>query len=282
MKNYFSKTMPVILITCLFSGNIFAQGLYVNAHTGYALGISQYNISNYTETATSNSYDRAGLSFGKGVNLGCTVGYMFSKNLGIELGLSYLMGNKTTGTNTYIDHIDADTYSATMARLNPSVVVAAGFDKVNPYAKLGVIVGAGSFTHNYNETYTNGNAYITDYKWNGGLAVGFTSALGASFKLNNKLSLFGEFNLISLSYAPKKMVIVTATDNGKDVLEEMTTYDTETDFVNSYSKDKNSPVDYTKPNQGIRVSYPFGSFGFNVGVRINLAKYMNEVRKSTH
>jgi hypothetical protein len=282
MKNYFSKTMLVILITCLFSGNLFAQGLYVKVQTGYALGISQYNISNYTETAALYSYDRVGLSFGKGINLGGTVGYLFSKNLGIELGLSYLMGGKTTGTNTYLDHINADTYSATMVRLNPSVVVSAGFDKVNPYAKLGVIVGAGSFTHNYNETYTNGNAYITDYKWNGGLAVGFTSALGANFKLNNNLSLFGEFNLISLSYAPKKMVITMASDNGKDALEGMSTRDKETDFVNSYSKDKNSPVDNTKPNQGIRVSYPFGSFGFNVGVRINLTKYMNEVKKSTH
>jgi hypothetical protein len=282
MKNYFSKTLFVMLIICLFTSNLFSQGLYVTINTGYATGINSSSITNYTETSSSRSYDYVSLSFGKGVNLGGTVGYLFSRNLGVELGISYLMGGKTTGTDTYTDRIDLDTYSAKMFRINPSFVISAGLDKVNPYAKMGFVVGTGSFTHNNTETFFNGVVYLTDYKWNGNLALGFTSALGATFKLNNNISLFGELNLIGLNYSPKKMVVTKATDNGIDVLGDISTYNKETNFVSGYSVNKNNPIDYTKPNTSVIVSYPFSSFGINFGIRISLDKYLDEVRKSTN
>jgi hypothetical protein len=282
MKNYLSNALLVILITCLCTVNLSARGLYATINTGYGTGINTSNISNFTETARSYTYERLGLSFGKGINLGGSIGYLYTRNLGVELGISYLSGLNTTGTGTYLDRIETNTFNANMFRIIPTFVFSAGYEKINPYLKLGLIIGVGSFTHTYNVTYPSGYVLLTDYKWNGGMAVGFTSALGATCKLNTNLSLFGELNLISLNYSPQKMVITAASDNGTSVLESMSTHDKETVFVNSYTVDRNNTVDPTKPNTTIRVSFPFSSLGINVGIRINLAKYIDEVKKSAN
>jgi hypothetical protein len=282
MKNYFSKTMLVILITCLFSGNLFAQGLYVNVNAGYGSGINKSTISDLTETATTYTYNQKSLSFGKGINFGGAIGYMFTKNMGAELGLSYLIGGKSKSTGTYLDRTESSTYDGKMLKINPSFIFTAGTGKFNPYAKMGLVVGFGSFNHDYSVTYKTDNVNITSYKYNGGMALGFSSALGATYKLNNNLSLFGELNLISLSYSPEKGVVTKYTNNGTDLLPSMTMYDNEVDFVDSYTVNRTGTTDTTKPRQTIKVPFPFGSFGFNFGIRINLAKYMNEVKKSTH
>ena len=47
----------------------------------------------------------------------------------------------------------------------------------------------------------------------------------------------------------------------------MSVYDKETDFVDNYTVDKTSRIDYTKPNKILKVNFPFSSFGFNLGFR---------------
>jgi hypothetical protein len=282
MKNKFSRTILVVITISLFSSNLLAQGLYVTANAGYGFGINKSTINDFTETATTYTYNLKSLSFGQGINLGGAIGFMFNKNMGAELGLSYLIGGKTKSTDSYIDRAENSTYYGKMLKFNPSFIFTGGAGKFNPYAKMGLVIGFGSFNHDYSVNYNTGNVYITNYKWSGGIALGFSSALGAMYKLNNNLSLFGELNLISLSYSPEKMIVTKATDNGIDVLSSMTTYDKETDFVDSYTVSSTAPVDTTKPRQIIKVPFPFGSFGFNFGIRIGLGKYVNEVQKSVN
>jgi hypothetical protein len=275
--------MIVIFTISLFSSNLFAQGLYVTANAGYGFGINKSMIADLTETATTYTHDQKSLSFGKGINLGGAVGFMFNKNMGAELGLSYLIGGKSKSTGTYLDRTEESTYSGKMFKINPSFIFTSGAGKFNPYAKMGLVVGFGFFNHEYSVNYTTGDVDLTNYKYNGGIALGFSSALGATYKLNNNLSLFGELSLISLSYSPEKMTVTKATNNGIDVLPGITTYDKETDFVDSYTVSRTpAPIDDTKPRQTLKVPFPFGSFGFNVGIRIGLGKYVNEVQKSTN
>jgi hypothetical protein len=276
MKNNFSRTLLVILTISLFTNNILAQGLYITANAGYGFGINKNNITNYSETATSHSYDKVRLSFGKGISIGGAIGYMFNKNMGAELGLSYLIGGKTKSTYVYTDDTENVTYYGKMLKINPSFIFTAGAEKFNPYAKLGMVVGFCSINRENTENYTTGDVSVINYKWSGGMALGFYSAIGATYKLNNNLSLFGELNLISLSYAPEKMEITKATQNGTDVLPGMTTYEKEVDFVDNYTV--NMVPDYTKPNKAVKINFPFGSIGFNVGIRIGLGKYVNEVQ----
>lgn len=268
---------------CAFTAN--AQGVYVNLNLGYGFGMGSSTVNDYTYvqktpgyTSTSNNKD---LSFGKGLNFGGAIGYMFNKNVGLELGLSYLMGGTTETTNnrTYnsSSNYSTENLSATMFRINPTFVITAGLDKINPYAKFGMIVGMGTITNKYESTQTNtssGNT-TTDIelqttKYNGGLAIGFNSGVGVLFSLSNNISLFGEINMVNLSYAPTNGEVIEYSENGANKLSDWTTRDKKTEFVDNYNYDSEASVSDASPRTAQKNKLPFGSFGVNFGIKISL------------
>jgi len=270
-----------VLSVSLIANGLYAQGAYVSLNAGYGLGSSSQSLANTTKTSGSSSTitteENVNLSLGKGLNFGGTFGYMLNKNIGAELGLSYLIGGTTTqknastgsSTNYYSTNTD---YSASMLRINPSIVIASGLDGINPYAKFGAVIGTGSFTADVNESQTYSSktsVFKQTTKYSGGLAVGVSASLGASFKLNDKISLFGELALISLSYAPTKGEITAYTENGADKLSSLTTNDKQTDFVDKTTTTSTATPD-SQPNQQLKSKYPFGSFGLNIGLKYTL------------
>jgi hypothetical protein len=274
-KNYFSTVLIAFAIG-LFTNNIYAQGTYIDFNVGYGFRISSQNIEwpefhNFMIVNSSVTSEQVNVSLGKGFSLGGAFGYMFNKNIGAELGVSYLIGGKSKAQNNYTnDKIDY-TLSSKMLRINPSIVISSGFDGINPYAKFGLIIGSGSIMYEYNDN-NDGNIEITKMKMNGGLALGLSSSIGVLFNLNDKMSFFGELNMINLSYAPTKGEIIEATYNGTDELPKMTTSEKEIEFVDSYSSIinyNNSSAD-SQPRQELKYMMPFGSFGINFGLKISL------------
>ncbi len=140
---------------------------------------------------------------------------------------------------------------------------------MNLYAKFGVIIGSGSIMFNINDT-DDGDVSIQKVKLNGGVALGLSSGVGALFSLGEKIALFAELNMISLSYAPTKGEITEASYNGMDILPDFTVSDKEIEFVDSYTYNYSSPPADTQPSQELKEKFPFGSFGINFGCRVNL------------
>ena len=99
-----------------------------------------------------------------------------------------------------------------MFRINPSFIISTKVSKFSPYAKNGIDFWYGSFIRENTVKYNNGNESITNYKWDGDVAIGFTSAIGSVYKLSDNVSIYGELNLISLSYAPSKEVITKSDE----------------------------------------------------------------------
>lgn len=153
-----------------------------------------------------------------------------------------------------------------MLRINPSIVIAAGFKKINPYAKFGLVIGSGSIMYEYNDN-NNGNLTVRKAKLNGGIALGLSSGIGVLFTLNDKMSFFSELNMVNLSYAPTKGKLTVATDNGADELPGMTTRERETVYVNSYTESSSNPP--SEPRKELKQKMPFGSLGLNFGLKIN-------------
>jgi len=272
-KNYFSTVLIAFAIG-LFTNNIYAQGTYIDFNVGYGFRISSQNIEwpefhNFMIVNSSVTSEQVNVSLGKGFSLGGAFGYMFNKNIGAELGVSYLIGGKSKAQNNYTnDKIDY-TLSSKMLRINPSIVISSGFDGINPYAKFGLIIGSGSIMYEYNDN-NDGNIEITKMKMNGGLALGLSSSIGVLFNLNDKMSFFGELNMINLSYAPTKGEIIEATYNGTDELPKMTTSEKEIEFVDSYTYNLNNPPSDSQPRKELKHKMPFGSFGINFGLKIGL------------
>jgi hypothetical protein len=155
-----------------------------------------------------------------------------------------------------------------MLKFNLSIIIAAGFEKINPYAKFGFIFGTGSIFFEYNEN-DNGDIFKEKTKYNGGSAFGLNAAIGVLYKLKDRISVFAELNMVNLSYAPKKGEVTNATYNGDDVLNYYYSYDKDTEFVDTYTYNYNNPSADTEPRELLKQKFPFGSVGINLGLQFN-------------
>lgn len=265
------KNIILTLIFCALFSVTFAQGLYVGVNAGYAMRSASW--FNTTDVDINNSEVKP-MSLGLGFDAGLNLGYMFNKNVGIELGASYLIGGKNKFKYTYSDGTEEVFYKASMIRIIPAVVIAAGFETIDPYAKFGALIGFGSFKYESEGTYddafrsTMATEEVYKVKYKGGVAFGFYAALGANYNLSEKLALFAELNLESMSYAPTKGEITEYTIDGVDQLGSMDVKDKEWEFVKEINYDENIPD--TSPDKELKEKYPFSSIGLNLGVKIRL------------
>src|SRR5829696_7523138 len=105
LLNYFTnmKTKIIVLfcIIIIHSTNVIAQFSYAGINIGYGAGWPAYALGTSTTiTPSGTTYTLEKGSYGQGLNFGITGGYMFNKNVGVELGVSYLVGSKKEFTNS--------------------------------------------------------------------------------------------------------------------------------------------------------------------------------------
>ncbi len=272
MKKIDVNTLLILFGIIVFSTTLTAQGAYININAGYGFNMSSQNLDlfefyNSSSTDNSSTEEQVYVSLGKGLNFGGTFGYMFNKNIGAELSVSYLLGGESKAKDTYTGGTTEYTLSAKMLRFNPSLVVASGLEKINPYAKFGLIIGSGSVLYGINDK-DGGDVSVLKFELNGGLALGLNAAIGIAFNLNEKMSFFSELNMVNLSYAPEKGQVTEATFNGTDMLPELTTSEKEIEFVDSYTINYNNPPADSQPTKELKPKLPFGSIGINIGVKI--------------
>jgi opacity protein-like surface antigen len=264
-----------IAILSLLSNTLTAQqnegGFYVSLATGYAFGSStgeSIPIQNSTETSEDVSKNEVvSYSLGKGINFGGTIGYMFDKNIGAEVGINYLKGAKTVGLDTRLNGERVEnSIAATMLQINPKLVLALDYEKINPYAKFGLIVGISPSV----ET-TEDKTEITDElpvknlsvrEFYGGQAFGFNAALGLMINLNANFGLFGELNLNNLSYSPSDSTLRKSTIDGIDNLPNLTENEKNFKYLKEYTS---STTDET--NILPKFTLPFGSIALNIGAK---------------
>lgn len=275
MKKY------LIIIFCLFqaclnSHSAIAQGGYFMVHVGYGLKMSAENVTyfdmrNLNTGSYSNTAEQINISLGKGLTYGGGWGYMFNKSCGIEIDISHLFGAQYKSLQEHPGIKDEGTLSAKMTKLNPSIVIASGFTKINGYAKIGYVLGKGSLTYGYTSLY-NGNLTKLELVCDGGLAHGMTASLGAVFNAGDRMCYFTELNMVNLSYSPTKGKIISYNYNGQDRLSSFTTNQKEVEFLDNYTENVNSANQSYEPSKDLKTKYPFGSVGITIGLRLNLYK----------
>ena len=276
MKRKINILCGIFVLICFMTSNINAQGPYIKFNTGYNAPFGSFpfasnSTSTQTTTGTNHKDEMVKLSYGKGINITLTPGYMLNENVGAEFGISYLIGLKTetTSTHNYLtgkQDKDVMTYKGSLISFAPSLVISAGLEKIDPYSKFGVIIGIPSFTEESNSTAQNGNASSSITKYKGGVALGITGALGVRYPFSENFSGFFEVAMNNLNYAPKKSVITESKSNGIDMLPLMTTHDKETEYVDPYEYNSSTTPDESKPTQAAKYKLPFSSLAINLGV----------------
>jgi opacity protein-like surface antigen len=263
---------------------VYSQ-FYVNVNGGYSLGVAnQTMIPNYEALYDEDieKFESVYGSLGKGANFGLNLGYMFNNNIGIDIGFSFLMSDqiKSEYKEKYTNWQNNDIFCSEkislrnqMIRINPSLIIAAGFEKVEPYAKFGVIIGLGHINLKYTEEYFINSSLddqmIEELKLDGGIAFGISSAAGLMFHLSDIITIFSEFNLVSMSYAPEKGKITKYSKNGIDLLPDLNVEDKEIDFVDSYTYDYDNPPSSNEPRKMFKIKFPYSGIGLNVGIRFS-------------
>jgi hypothetical protein len=246
-----------------------------------------------------------GLRYGGGVgyilneniNLGLDVDQYRSEAITATASSSYIYlyeRNVTDPKNALVDtssstSVSNSVYRSSMLTVTPNITFKAisrpGF---YIYNRLGLCVGiinrlTSRETNEYSGYYynsstktrsyygRNGRRIETEefgYKFEGGLSIGFLASLGVQVRITNSIRLFGEAQVISMTYSPKKRILTSQLSNGVDrLLEEKAVpmREREVEYVTSYSSTSKRP-DPTQPEQRIRERFPYASIGLAAGV----------------
>ena len=282
----YTRSIVAFIVIFTASTALFSQKAYIRLTAGYAFGINKTPLNSYMQSdaffqmggmpsndnpmfniyedaQTNLVVERVRDSYGKGISVGVSGGYLFHKNIGLDLSVSYLLGREIRSSwdapSSTITFNEKSSFSSLF--LTPSLVIFSDFNILCPYARLGVSLGLIPKIKS-ESTYSNGvDSFAEKDELSKGTAVGFTSALGVTYPLTKQASLFIELTYNMLKYKPSERNIKTLTENG-----------IEGPFADSQNlKDKVQivvPVSFITPEL-LAYSYPLGSLGINVGIQFN-------------
>lgn len=281
----YNKKIRLPLLVAFLMLNYFstnAQKSYVGLSVGYGFS-TKSGTGNYASTISSTTEaittENGNIGYGGGLNINAKYGFSINDFIDFEIGVNYLFGKSSTVMNKYIFPNFASDFTSTsssnMLQISPSILLSPNNAdaSINPYMRFGITAGFGSIVQTIETESTNflsqeTSSGSTTLKLSGGIALGVNAALGASFKLNEKIALFGEFNLLKLSYAPKREIVTEHTLNGFDALSDLTTSMRETEFYDEITiNNTNQSAD--EPSKRLISYRNFGSLGLSFGVQFS-------------
>jgi len=280
------KIFLLILAISLLAGTAFAQKTYLRLGVGGGMGLKQfmgYGWIDEDEMETNDeTYDNIivkSMGLGGGFNANLAFGFMVSDNVGIELGVNEAISLPKKTKYTYNGDSYDDNYevkiSGMMLQIVPAIVLTPALEKVNPYARIGMIIGVlATGKEKYNYTYSGEDEYkathTADYtsKVSGGIALGYSVAGGVSFNLGEKLAFFAELVFNGLTWAPSKGKYTEVVVDGVDQLPDMTTKEKEWTFEKKY--DMNEDIPDGSPDKEPKMSVNLSNAALNVGIKLKL------------
>ena len=260
-----------------YSTPYLKQGMGTNSTYKYYNGSS----SSYSESSYSVVYG----NFGSGGNFGIHGGYELKNGMSFIAGFNiyatpdvtsksedYTYSNGVLSSSTIRDF----TFKTKLSTLSFGIQYKYAFPNFEAYLKSGILIGVASFEEGFithDNDYQNSFYHVQDqtmmFEFNP--SIGNFTSIGVSKKLSNKLSVYVEMNINTLSFKPSKSKLTKDNLDGVDQLPTMTTYDKETIYENSISDNSNSTPDTSKPRKDIfggQLNY--SSIGLNIGITYKL------------
>ncbi|MCC9062785.1 outer membrane beta-barrel protein [Flavobacterium piscisymbiosum] len=237
-------------------------------------------------------------SFGEGFRSGLTAGYRFSTRLGVEMGINYYSSadklmvettNRLVPPTTNI-FVSGDAVGKIRAwDLSPTLVLFLGESKgFEPYTKVGVIVPIhGDLTIETNREYSTAAGVIaktySEDVVKPNPTIGFTAAIGSSYKLGKKISVYAEIEYRNFTVHGDTKETTVFTENGVDKLNTPTTFRPDasysaihTNYVSKIDTSSNSKVtnaagfDNTRATDDISSFVGISGLGLTFGLKYSL------------
>lgn len=257
-----------------------ASGFYVKLGLGYAFphagqtmdvyGNPYSGNATYVAPTGLNSFKIKTVSFAAGVQGLAGIGYMVTKNIGVEINGIIGIANKKYQTVNQGPTPPAEvTQTVTVYAKNPffavpSLVLQTSNKKLNIYSRAGIAIPTSlKIMQEYDERremHAGGvelHKYVLEetLKFN----IGFAGATGVKYKVTKYLQISLEAALLSMSTYVKEETLVSYTYNGSNVLNQISPAQRKIKYSN-------------KSGNGAypAYSYPFSSIGINAGVSLDL------------
>ncbi|CAN1549099.1 Outer membrane protein beta-barrel domain containing protein [Flavobacteriaceae bacterium] len=220
-------------------------------------------------------------SFGQGFRTGITAGYRFTTRFGLELGVNYfnstdkLMVKTVNRLTSAAPSFVSGTAEGQVTALDIAPAAVLFFvqnKKFESYTKVGVILPIhGDLTIETNRTYTSPAGVTTAYAKEEVLpnpTLGFSGALGTTYKLGKNISLFAEIEYRNFTVGGDTKETKEYTENGVDKLNTPTSFrdgtysSNHTNYVEQLNSSSNHylfnpnlaspyPTDTTRPNEAM-------------------------------
>jgi len=263
--------------------SLSAQKFYVGVQGGYsyATNSGQLGLINTEGSDNTTKIEMVKGGLGQGFNTALTFGYSLSDVLAIELGANYVF-NSSEVTDNYNSEFSSgnstSVIAAQMVQVAPKVVFNLNSaSKFNPYLKVGATLGIGKITSTSESTdisnfgsQTFESLSESELEVTGGLAFGFNAGIGGNYAINDRISIFSELSLLSMSYAPNKTELTKYEIDGNDLLSDFSTSEKETVFVDEIEYNFNSPQNENEPVEQLKIYLPFNNISLNIGLKISL------------
>lgn len=252
-----------------------AQKAYLSLDAGYAIPTSGYTGATTYTIYDDHTIERANHGGSNhGFNVGLHGGYMFHQNMGVDLGINFLPGQKTS-PDEYIDKTSGNTSEITLEekarslRLSPALRFDVPLSRVSIFSRIGM--GIYMFNKSYNSmesvytssSFTNREEMKSETK--GTVSFGLTGAVGVSYKWK-KIYLFAEAAYYQQTFVKKRTEVTFYTVNGEDRLEVLTVKQKITEYEKRI--DDYNVSDSSTPKKELITSTPFSNLSLNVGIQL--------------
>jgi len=227
-------------------------------------------------------------TLGGGFKANLTAGYMFNPYIGAEIGFNYFDGSeRTIGKLTSPLMQSKEVAYLRGLDIMPAIYLTPAFAKLNPYARLGLLIPAAGNLHiETTANATNAGGPGTDIhveaetEVESRFSVGFAGAVGVTYPISPRIQLFGELEFKNLSIKSKSAEIkkyeTTAITGGNSVivpgmqLADLPMNEKKFEFEDSYNESENADPNAPRkiPTQYVNAS----GVGINVGIRYSFGK----------
>jgi hypothetical protein len=282
------KRLLSIVVLSSLAMTASAQGLYFRAGLGYAMPQagqtitgSAYELPYRGSLSNEITYDLKGASFSAGLKGYLGLGYMISKNVGIQLDAHLGLSNSTlsfTANNVNLNYSNGTSILSNMTveqravfpvNLVPSMVVTTACSQWDVYCRMGVALPVHSRIEK-ERTISNapGTGVLTQTRetWEvrSSFSSGLAAAAGFQYNISPSLSIWGEVSVLSMSLYIKEAQLTDFSYNGQSIpLGQLS-------GTMTYNYNKNTTFDTANLSTQPAYSQPFSNVGFNVGIRTTL------------
>ena len=269
--------MKSLLLTFFLFASLssWSQTLYGSLSGGYQFGVGKQNLEHHSVSEFIDPYSpwpwqQVDLSLGQGTMTNVTLGYDLNQSYGFTLTGSYLFGAEFSSKSSNNLTVERK-LSASMLRINPSFRMYVGQKHFRTYAEIGFILGIGEINFNLKNSTVDTTILEYTYVYDGGLSYGASARFGVEYQVSKKCLIFGEFNFISQAYAPTKGYLTKYIFNNEDLTESFQqNASANIVFVESIQTDPSISPSPNEPQERAKHSYPFHSYGLNVGMKFIL------------